>query len=284
LKEEWKPSVGAYLRQERERKNISLADMAEATRISRRYLEALEKDEFQSLPASIFVRSFLRAYAVYIKVDPQEVLDMYEAQTISLPAAEKMEPPSSPKKFEPLAKYILLLILIALGVGITFYFFKETLIPAPSSLPAPGTSLPPAAPLAEKSPSEPLFTAPTKPARNVESEKPAMNMEKLPSAAPVAAEEGQKKERKHVLKVKAMEKTWLSLRCDDQPEVEALLQPKQSATWTARRQFRITIGNAGGVEIYLNGKSQGPLGESGQVVHLLLPQDIEHREEEKKEQ
>ena len=67
---------------------------------------------------------------------------------------------------------------------------------------------------------------------------------------------------------------WLRIQSDDRPESEALLQPKETATWTAQRQFKILLGNAGGVEISLNGNPQGPLGKSGEVVHLLLPDEI----------
>jgi cytoskeleton protein RodZ len=100
---------------------------------------------------------------------------------------------------------------------------------------------------------------------------------------PVKAEGEKKKERRHVLKVQATEMTWLRIQSDDQPEVEALLQPMETATWTARRQFNIIIGNAGGVEISFNGKPLGDLGASGQVVRLLLPKEIKPPQEEKKE-
>jgi cytoskeleton protein RodZ len=77
--------------------------------------------------------------------------------------------------------------------------------------------------------------------------------------------------------------TWLRIQSDDQPDVEALLQPMQTASWTARRQFKITVGNAGGVEISFNGKPLGTLGASGQVVNLLLPDEMKPPSEEKKE-
>jgi hypothetical protein len=77
--------------------------------------------------------------------------------------------------------------------------------------------------------------------------------------------------------------TWLRIQSDDLPDVEALLQPMETATWTARNQFKITVGNAGGVEISLNGKPLGTLGTSGQVVHLLLPDEMKPPPEEKKE-
>jgi hypothetical protein len=60
---------------------------------------------------------------------------------------------------------------------------------------------------------------------------------------------------------------------DEQQVSDVLLQPKETSSWTARRQFRIIIGNAGGIELFLNGVSQGRLGKSGEVIHLVLPRE-----------
>lgn len=283
LKEKQKPTVGAYLSQERKRKDISLVDVSKVTRIAVQYLEALERDEFQSLPASIFVRGFLRTYAVHIGLDPQEVLRIYEAQISSLGEPE-MERAASRKKAKPLVKYIFTLFIIVLGVGIAFFLFiKESPVP-PSSSPAPSPeTIQPGTPLAKASPSESPPVQDKKPPKVLEAKKPEKSPEALLAVVPVKAEGEKKKERRHVLKVQATEMTWLRIQSDDQPDVEALLQPMEEATWTARRQFNIIIGNAGGVEISFNGKPLGDLGASGQVVHLLLPKEIKPPQEEKKE-
>jgi len=277
LKEERKLSVGAYLSQERKRKNISLVEIAKVTRISLQYLEALEKDEFQTLPASIFVRGFLRTYAAQIGLDPIEVLNLYEAQVDSLNVPEKPGKKGAaapPKKLEPLAKYILTLFIIVLGVGIAFFFFKETSVP-PSSSPSSSSEIPPArTPPAKAPPSAARSSHEKGPLKELEIAKPEKKLGSLP-VSPVVAEGAKEEGKRFVLKVKAIEKTWLRIQSDDQPEFEALLQPKETATWTAQRQFEILVGNAGGIEVFLNGNRQGPLGQSGQVVNLLLPNEIE---------
>ena len=80
-------SLGTYLRQERERQQVSLQAMAGATKIQLKFLEALEHDAYDQLPAPPFVVGFLRAYAQYIAIDPEMVLTAYR----SLPRAP--EPP-----------------------------------------------------------------------------------------------------------------------------------------------------------------------------------------------
>lgn len=283
LKERQKLSVGSYLSQERKRRDISLVDVSKVTRIAVQYLEALERDEFKTLPASIFVRGFLRTYAVHIGLDPKEVLRIYEGQMSSL-AEPEMERAASRKKAEPLVKYISTLVIIAIGLSIAFFLFvKETPVP-PSSPPArPPETIQPATPLAKASPSESPRAQNKEPPKTLEAKRPEKSPEGLSAAVPLKAEEEKKKERRYVLKAQATERTWLRIQSDDLPDVEALLQPMETATWTARRQFKITVGNAGGVEISLNGKSLGPLGASGQVVHLLLPNEMKPPPEEKKE-
>ena len=58
-------SLGPYLRELRERRGVSLEEMARATRVGRPYLEALEAGEFSKLPAPVFTRGFVREYARY---------------------------------------------------------------------------------------------------------------------------------------------------------------------------------------------------------------------------
>src|SRR5712692_6523140 len=72
-------SLGSYLRQERERQQVSLQDIAAATKIQLKFLEALEHDAYDQLPAAPFVVGFLRAYAQYCAMDPKEVLMAYRS-------------------------------------------------------------------------------------------------------------------------------------------------------------------------------------------------------------
>jgi cytoskeletal protein RodZ len=68
------PTFGPRLRQERERRQISLSSIAANTKISRSLLEALERDDVSRWPTGIFRRSFVRSYAQAIGLDPDEVV------------------------------------------------------------------------------------------------------------------------------------------------------------------------------------------------------------------
>ena len=69
--------LGEFLRRERELRHISLDDVAERTKISRRYLEAIEEERYDHLPGETFVRGFIRSYAQSVGLDPGDTLLIY---------------------------------------------------------------------------------------------------------------------------------------------------------------------------------------------------------------
>src|SRR5688572_16411437 len=70
-------SLGEKLRQAREERGISISEVAEQTRISPLYLEAIDADNYKTLPGGIFNKGFVRSYAKYVGVDEQEALQEY---------------------------------------------------------------------------------------------------------------------------------------------------------------------------------------------------------------
>jgi cytoskeleton protein RodZ len=74
-------SIGEELKREREFREISLREISDSTKINIRMLEAIEKDDFSSLPGGIFNRNFIRAYANFIGLDPEVIIRKYLVQT-----------------------------------------------------------------------------------------------------------------------------------------------------------------------------------------------------------
>jgi len=76
----------------------------------------------------------------------------------------------------------------------------------------------------------------------------------------------------HELRVSAAQETWFSLGIDDEPKRNIILQPGETRSWTAARAFTLTIGNAGGITVAIDGRELPPLGPAGKVVrNLRLP-------------
>src|SRR5260221_9219302 len=78
---------GERLRREREMRGITLEEISDSTKISRRRLEALENEEFDLLPGGVFNRGFVRSYARYVGLDPDQAIADY------LIASREQQPP-----------------------------------------------------------------------------------------------------------------------------------------------------------------------------------------------
>lgn len=85
------PTLGEELRQRREQRGVTLAEISEATRIGTRFLKAIETDNFSTLPGGIFTRSFIRAYAKYVGMNEDEAIALYLRQA-SGQGLEQSEP------------------------------------------------------------------------------------------------------------------------------------------------------------------------------------------------
>ena len=75
----------------------------------------------------------------------------------------------------------------------------------------------------------------------------------------------------YFLRAETLAATWLQVVIDERQELEYLLQPNENHTWRAISGFRLHIGNAAGLRLYLNDQPLKPLGKNGEVVHLRLP-------------
>jgi transcriptional regulator with XRE-family HTH domain len=86
--------LGEILRQQRERKGITLEQAAEDTRIRERFLAALESGDHQALPGAVYTKGFLRNYADYLDLDSTDLVALY--------TAERSSTPEPPRRFEPM--------------------------------------------------------------------------------------------------------------------------------------------------------------------------------------
>jgi cytoskeletal protein RodZ len=78
--------LGRRLRQARERRGLSLSQVAASTKISLAILEALEKDDLRKLPAGFFGRAFVRSFAEAVGLDPDEAVESFETGSTGRPA------------------------------------------------------------------------------------------------------------------------------------------------------------------------------------------------------
>lgn len=121
-------SFGETLRRERELRQISLREIAEATKINLRYLDALEHDDFRHLPGGVFNKGFVRAYAQFIGIDPESMVMAYleeDGRQQARTGGAAPPPPETVATVRPLgvrlwlAALVVILILVLLAAGLT---------------------------------------------------------------------------------------------------------------------------------------------------------------------
>ena len=92
-------ALGRILSETRIARGLTLDEVERDTRISKRYLEALEREEFDALPAPVYCRAFLRTYAQYLGLDGNEILRLHpekgrEPDMTPLPQVSRPAPPA----------------------------------------------------------------------------------------------------------------------------------------------------------------------------------------------
>jgi cytoskeletal protein RodZ len=226
------PQLGERFRAAREARGASLSDVADQIRIRSVYLSAIEDEHWAEIGAPVYIRGFLRTYARYLRLDPEEAVAAFNA---TLP-----EPPA-PRTDEPRARRPasgrggLLLIWIAGTVAVllvAFVVYNELTLRSQQSV-ATASATPTAAASASPSPPAPSPT-------------PALG-----GASSLAL----------VLSAPS----WLRVTVDGNVSMEGTFPAGTSKTFHGKSAL-VRIGNAGGVEIYVDGKDRGKLGKAGDVV------------------
>jgi cytoskeleton protein RodZ len=294
-------SLGAYLRGLREAKGVSLEEIARSTRIGLRHLQALEADNFAELPAPVFVKGFIRAYCEFLNEPADEVLARYRAALgEGVPGTARSLPAGRSRAWAASPVMVTLGLLIFFGgslVALNVAMKREPRAPVEPAV-RPSTPVSSSGPAGLASPTPPLAAAPAPllgapaPASVPGSLAPDSGGSPAPTtptavAAPPAAAVAAPRAAGapsadasvpgaalHRLVAKTSEPTWLRVQTDEGRVIEELLPAGATREWTTSRRFVLTIGNAGGIQLELNGKALPPLGARGQVIQRLeLPQE-----------
>lgn len=256
-------SPGAYLKREREARGISLEDISRPTKIRVGLLAAIERDDFDALPAVPFVKGFIQAYCKYLGLDVQDALLRYEAylRTIAeneaAALAQKSEVIIPDSKTSPLHPPLTMLALAAIAVLILISGIYILSKKQPSPVPDSSHSQ---AQVENKGETTKQEMSPPVRSEEVRSEE----IKPLPSVN--IADRGEL-----TLVVEAIQPAWIRTQIDDRNPFEVSLKEGEKVKWHAKQRFSLLIGNAGGVNVIFNGNPMGKLGDDGKVVKLVLP-------------
>jgi cytoskeletal protein RodZ len=128
-------TLGDYLKKNREARNISLSDISDYTKISKTYLDWLEKDEYTKIPAEPYVKGYISSYVECVGIDENEALKLYDSCQTRIGDEEEIEPgilQDSKKSvffFHRINRKIWFAIafsiLSIIGIGIYYSFFQN---------------------------------------------------------------------------------------------------------------------------------------------------------------
>ena len=235
-------SFGRYLKSKRLEREMPLKNIAERTRIGLNTLVLIENDDLGKLPAEVFTKGFIRAYAKTVGADGDEAVRRYLSDLRAFRDAERFESDLSKTTTRFWPRLMLALALLGCIIIGTVYLFADPR----DELRLMKKSVPESPPKQDTVP-------------------PAA--EKTETAPPVEIVSG----KKYHLKVAAVTSTWMKVIIDGQDTEEFKLSPGDLLELEATEGYNMLIGDAKGVELLLNEKPYPIPGKSGQVVTIQIP-------------
>jgi len=238
-------NFGERLKRERELREVSMEELTKATRISARFVEALENEDWAKLPGGVFGHGFVRTIARYLGLNEETLLGEYDsarAEHSPAPPPKPEERIPSPPKWLPAAAVLVALLLLA-GLFFTARYAwhryaahraaKKSAAASSAAQPQSGSASPG---LAEQSPSMPSSTTP-------------LNLSLSTSAA-----------------------TRVRILDDHNLLLDTELPAGETRHFSANQQFEVSAGDSSAVLLELNGKAMPPLGAPRASGTMVLSQ------------
>ncbi len=277
--------LGQILAEARAAKEISLADVEKATRIRQKYLVAFEQGEYTRLPRGAIARGFLRLYADFLGLDPEDTVRRYNEESgdkgVETPIAEVGKPrlvDYRPIEVELIdtrpnlgwVRWVAALVIVgALAVAGWWFLGRDggaSLLaargPAPTS-----TSTPSATPTRWVVTATPTVTGSTAGATPTSDLLPLPTPTVPPTITPTPRPTATAEVVARIaLTVHVDQRAWLRVTADSTVLLEDTMEPGITHTWEASNTLKVLTGNAGGIGLTLNGADLGKMGNVGQVI------------------
>ncbi|HSK86098.1 MAG TPA: RodZ domain-containing protein [Rubrobacter sp.] len=265
--------IGRILEQKRKERGLSLEEVEQATKIRKRYLKGLEREDFAILPDAVYAMGFLKTYANYLGLDGEALSRQLKSSRKTRsqrgitydpkPESDFEKPLITPsglrgaqkRKISTSAMVTVIVAVLALAAVIgALYFVGRGVQASKEGNPALGEAPP-----------------------RQEQQKVA-DTEKAPEDAvgskgktggegvPAGAEESAPPDTLQVLVSVRERPSWILIRTDGTAAYEQVAQPGFSKTFVAEQRLFIKSGDAGAVRVEINGQDAGALGDAGEVV------------------
>lgn len=290
-------AIGETLRQARLRLGVDLNQVAQRTKISLRFLQAIEADDFGKLPGGVFARMFVKQYADELGLDgaslaeelqqsenlvqePPDLQTIVEARSSFQPKVPSFDSVGDRVRSERLNSMLSSLIWVVAAVlvcsgayyGINHWPKHFPMFGSKTATAEQTQSQPSEVPKAEPQPSAPPTTEASAAPQTATppAETPTANPVEAPAARPPTATADQPAPAPSTgaameLSVVATDTVWLSATADGKNVFSGILEAGNSKIITASAKAKLNIGNAGALIVTCNGKKYDPFGPVGQV-------------------
>ncbi len=227
------PPVGAKFRAAREARSLSLSEVAEEIHIRAVYLAEIEAENWRAIGAPVYVRGFLRTYARFLALDPEEAVAEFNRTLPATPIPATREDAAESAERAPRGLSPLIWIAGAVAIFLIAFVIYN------------------AATLRRNTPIRNVAVAPL----------PTASQSGIP--APSASPTPQRQPNTLTLRISAP--AWVRVTIDGNVSMEGTF-PAGTAKSFHGRAALVRIGNAGGVDLAVDGKPVGKLGGPGDVV------------------
>lgn len=234
---------GQMLRETRESLGLTLEAAEEETKIRRKYIEALEREDYEQLPGRVYAKAFLRTYAKYLGLESEDLIlefdTSYPLNEADVEAESKGPTVSTPRKRPPY-----LGVLLAAGVIAGLFAFNSFY----------GGGTPGGPDQAERPPISDQNQPDT-----------SLNGEDDPVIEDPPENNSAQQDGVEVVLVVTERPSWIRVMVDGVESFQGTVPPGETLDFTGRESVSFRVGDAGAVEVHLNGENLGLVGEYGDV-------------------
>ena len=256
-------SIGKILREAREEKGLSVADVSAETKINKKYIQALEDGNYLLIPSQVYAKGFVKAYSNYLGLDAKslvgELMDFYKSREegrktilstqkiqkiISIPNVMKFPKIPELPKFE-FDKNIITYIIAVLSVLFLLLLFIYGYVSSHQKRAILIQANPPATARIEEAKAEPKKLT----AKSTEES---------------TAKESKLSKGKIEVKLETIGRSWVLVTSGTKELYNETLEPGSKLRFVGK-EIKVKAGNSGAIKVYLNGKPLGIMGEEGAV-------------------
>lgn len=262
-------TIGSELREAREQRGISLAQISERTKIRQSVLRAIENDDFEGLPGSVIMRGFLKLYAREVGLDPNDVGRRYTEQ-VAESHADSQDAATSPGRADTAhgdeafaqarVRRAVAGILLAIAlIGVSYLVWRRTATPSSDTRTAAPSAVSPPAP----APSAPAPAA-TGTAPAVADKAAAPRPDAAAARAAPTAADGLR------IDLQVTDACWIAATADGQQVAYRVVNAGERLSIRATKEAVIRIGMPANVSVSINDRPIRPFARPGTPTTLTI--------------